>query len=93
MNLDKSQKRISKKVKKGFQGYPLITISYHGPTTELATKVVVGFKLDENSEEQFEKFSTELDIRQDISVQTTIIKIIDRSGAESVTLTEGITIE
>lgn len=93
MNLEKSQKRISKKVKKGFQGYPLITISYFGPTNELATKVVVGFKLDENSEELIEKFSTEMDIREDISVQTTIIKIIDRSGAESVTLAEGITIE
>jgi len=90
MNLDKSQKRISKKAKKGFQGYPLISITYFGPSNELATRVELGFVAEENSEPQVQTFNTEGDIREDVTVQTTIIKIIDRSEALTVLLNEGI---
>ena len=90
MNLDKSQKRIAKKVKKGFQGYPQITITYFGENDKVATKVEVGFIEAENSEAMTESFMTETDIREDITVQSTIIKIIDRSGALSVSMTEGV---
>jgi hypothetical protein len=68
MNLDKSQKRINKRVKRGFHGYPMISIQYFGPTEVLET------------------FNSETDIRQDETVQTTIIKIIDRVDAKTVTL-------
>jgi len=37
MELDKSTKRIAKKAKKGFQGYPVITIAYYGPNDKRAT--------------------------------------------------------
>jgi len=90
MNLDKSSKRISKKAKKGFQGYPVITITYYGPNDELATKVAVGFIAEEKTSAQFERFSTETDIREDTVVQSTIIKLIDRSGAQTVSLTDHI---
>ena len=40
MNLDKSKKRIAKKIKMGFKGYPQITFSYFGETTEKATEVL-----------------------------------------------------
>jgi len=90
MNLDKSSKRISKKAKKGFQGYPVITIAYYGPNYELATKVAVGFIAEENAAAQVERFSTETDIREDITVQSTIIKLIDRSGAQTVSLIDRI---
>ncbi|GAA3955132.1 hypothetical protein [Allohahella marinimesophila] len=88
MNLEKSQKRIAKQVKKGFQGYPLISIVYYGPNESMATKVIVGFTAEEGAEMMTETFSTQTDIREDTVVQTTIIKIIDRSGAKSVTMDE-----
>ena len=43
MNLDKSTKRIAKRVKKGFQGYPQISLAYFGELADCATEVVVGF--------------------------------------------------
>ena len=92
MNLDKSQKRISKRVKRGFQGYPLISIEYFGPSQVLATKVEVGFVQEENAEPMLEKFSSDTDIRQDETVQTTIIKIIDRVDAKTVTLLDQVTL-
>lgn len=88
MNLEKSHKRIAKQVKKGFQGYPVISIVYYGPNEALATKVVVGFTEEDNAQMMTETFSTQADIREDTAVQTTIIKIIDRSGAKSVTMDE-----
>lgn len=86
MNLDKSQKRINKRVKRGFHGYPIISIEYFGPSEALATKVEVGFIEQENAETLLETFNSETDIRQDETVQTTIIKIIDRVDAQTVTL-------
>ena len=92
MNLDKSQKRISKRVKRGFCGYPLISIEYFGLSETLATKVEVGFIQEENAEPMLETFNSESDIRQDETVQTTIIKIIDRVDAKTVTLEEKVNI-
>jgi hypothetical protein len=93
MNLDKSQKRISKRVKRGFHGYPMISIQYFGPSETLATKVEVGFIQEENAEPMLETFNSETDLRQDETVQTTIIKIIDRVDAKTVTLDENVTIQ
>lgn len=90
MNIDKSNKRIMKMVKKGFQGYPKISISYYGATEKLATKVTVAFTAEENSEVQTETFNTENEIREDTTIQSTIVKIIERSGAKSVDLMDGI---
>ena len=39
MNLDKSKKRIEKRVKRGFQGYPMVTITYYGENESMATEV------------------------------------------------------
>lgn len=86
MNLEKSQKRIAKQLKKGFQGYPLISITYYGVDEVMATRVIVGFTPEEQAGMLTETFNTQTDIREDVAVQTTIIKIIDRSGARSVTM-------
>ncbi len=88
MNLVKSQKRISKKVKMGFQGYPIINIVYSGANKTLPTEVSLEFVAEEGADPQTEKFSTEGDIREDESIQSAIVKMIERSGAKSVTLEE-----
>lgn len=90
MNLEKSQKRISKKAKKGFQGYPIVTVAYYGPNATLATKVVLGFIAEENAAPQIERFTTQGEVREDVTVQTAIIKIIDRCDAQTVSLVDGI---
>ncbi len=92
MNLDKSKKRIAKRVKMGFQGYPTITLAYHGPNTELADQVSVQFVLDDGAEAQFERFTSKEDVRHDDVIQSSLVKIIERSGAKTVTLVEGIAV-
>ncbi|MEH6597258.1 MAG: hypothetical protein V7736_17110 [Colwellia polaris] len=84
MNLDKSTKRIAKKVKNGFQGYPQITLAYFGVSTDIATKVVVSFLLEEGADAQEESFSSKNDVRKDETIQTTIVKIIERAEAKTV---------
>lgn len=84
MNLDKSKKRIAKKVKNGFQGYPQITLSYFGDTENLATKVVVSFLLEAGADAQEESFASTSDVRKDETIQTTIVKIIERAEAKTV---------
>ncbi|MAD15622.1 MAG: hypothetical protein CL579_06015 [Alteromonadaceae bacterium] len=88
MNLDKAQKRIEKRVKRGFHGYPMISIQYFGETSALASKVEVSFIEQEDAQPMTESFSSDNDIRKDETVQTTIIKIIDRVDAKTVTLDE-----
>lgn len=93
MNLDKAKKRLIKKAKRGFQGYPKIDITYYGPNGLAATKVVVEFTGEENAEPQQETFNTSSDARDDIAVQSAINKIIDRADAKTVVLNEAIVIE
>ncbi|WP_334031469.1 hypothetical protein [Alteromonas sp. P256] len=92
MNLDKSTKRIAKRVKKGFQGYPQISISYFGQTAELATEIIVGFTAEEGAPLQEQKFSSEGDARKDETIQTTLLKVIERADAQTVLQTEGVSI-
>ena len=92
MNLDKSTKRIAKKVKNGFQGYPQITLAYLGPTEDCATQVVVSFILEAGASAQEERFSGEHDVRKDETIQTTLVKIIERAEARTVVQVAGVAI-
>ncbi len=60
MNLDKAKKRIAKQVKKGFNGYPKITLAYYGVTKDCATEVAVQFVLGEGDSVQEERFCVKL---------------------------------
>jgi hypothetical protein len=90
MNLEKSKKRISRKAKMGFQGNPTIEITYLGPNDSLAIQVLLELVSEEGAEPQTEKFTTASDIREDETIQSAIVKMIERSGARSVILSEGV---
>ena len=92
MNLDKSTKRIAKKVNKGFQGYPQISLAYFGESTDFATEVVIGFLLDEGAQVQEQKFVSTTDVRKDETIQTTLLKIIERADAKTVIQIDGVSI-
>lgn len=93
MNLDKSKKRIAKRVKMGFQGYPEISISYAGSSSGLAEEVIVVFITEEGSSPMEERFKSKYDAREDEVIQSAIVKMIERSEAKTVTLAEGIVIK
>jgi hypothetical protein len=90
MNLDKSTKRIAKRVKKGFHGYPQISLAYFGQSDDYATEVVVGYTLDEGTEVQEQKFVCTSDARKDETIQTTLLKVIERADAKTVIEVPGV---
>ena len=90
MNLDKSTKRIAKRVKKGFQGYPQISIAYFGESINFATEVIIGFILEEGADVQEQRFSSKSDARKDETIQTTLLKVIERADAKTVLEVSGI---
>lgn len=92
MNVDKSTKRIAKRVKRGFQGYPQISLSYFGKTTDCASEVVVAFISEEGEPAQEQKFTSKGDARQDETIQTTLLKIIERADAKTVLEVAGVAI-
>jgi hypothetical protein len=92
MNLEKSKKRIAKRAKMGFQGYPKISLTYYGKTTNYANEVVVEFVLEEGAEIQTEKFSSKLDAREDEIIQSALVKMIERSEAKTVSHIEMISV-
>lgn len=92
MNVDKSKKRIAKRVKKGFQGYPQISIAYFGESADCASEVVVGFIAEEGIAAQEQKFSSKEDARTDETIQTTLLKVIERANAKTVIEAAGVSV-
>ncbi|MEH6453759.1 MAG: hypothetical protein V7782_12055 [Psychromonas sp.] len=90
MNVDKAKKRIAKQVKKGFNGYPQVSLAYFGETSDSATEVVISFILEENAKPQDQKFVSKNDAREDETIQSAIVKIIERTDANTVTEIEGV---
>jgi hypothetical protein len=48
--LERARKRLGKKAKRGFRGYPVATIAVHGPDDATATKLTVGIVPGEQAE-------------------------------------------
>jgi hypothetical protein len=84
MNLDKSKKRIAKKAKMGFHGYPVISITYSPEGAEVAEEVIVTFVAEEEAAPMVERFRSKTDAREDEAIQSAIVKMIERSGANTV---------
>src|SRR5271166_6432951 len=48
--LEPARKRLSKKAKRGFRGWPLATVAFYGPDDTRATKLAVGIVPSEGAE-------------------------------------------
>lgn len=92
MNLDKSKKRIAKRSKMGFQGYPKMSLTYYGKTTSHADEVVVEFVLEEGADSQVERFTSKTDAREDEVIQSALVKMIERSEAKTVVQADGVSV-
>ena len=92
MNLDKAKKRIAKQVKKGCKGYPQISIAYFGESSDFASEVIVTLTSEEDAEPQEQKLASNSDARKDEAIQSVLVKIIERSNANTVTEISGTSI-
>jgi hypothetical protein len=90
MHLDKAKKRIAKQVKKGFNGYPVVSLAYFGESPDMAKEVVISFIVEEGAEPQLQKFVCQTDAREDETIQSTLVKIIERADAATVTEVAGV---
>lgn len=84
MNIDKAKKRIAKRVKMGFQGYPVLTISYQMDDENIASTVLLSLLLEEGAEEQKQPFHSKGNVHEDESVQSAIVKMIERCEVKTV---------
>jgi hypothetical protein len=77
---------MAKKAKRGFQGYPVATMAFYGPTATLATKIAVSIIPDErNQPAQLERwFSQDCDIRYDYAIAKEIDAFLRQHQVRSV---------
>jgi hypothetical protein len=91
--IERARKRLSKKAKRGFRGWPLATVALYGPDDSTATKLTVGIVPAEDADvtdlrRWLAKGQT--DIRDDIQVAEEVLAFITEAGAKSVVMTDGI---
>ena len=84
--------KLKKKAKRGFQGYPVATITYYGPDDRQASKVTVGIILEEVGAVAFlERWSNEMqDIPKDPEANEEIVRFISKHSAKSVVMPDRI---
>jgi hypothetical protein len=87
--LQRSRKRLGKRARKGFRGYPVATVALYGPDDTTATKLTVGIVPAEDSEVTDVRrwLSEGSDIRNDVDVTEQVLAFIADTGAKSVVMT------
>jgi hypothetical protein len=92
MTEDRSLKRLRKKARKGMRGWPVATIAFYGPNLSQATKVAVGIVPFENEDvAAMRDWKVDHgDVRADSAIAQEILEFIEKHGALSVVMTDGI---
>jgi hypothetical protein len=90
--MDKFQKRISKKARRGFRGWPVATIAFYGPDLSRASKVAVGIVRTEGgqAEDMRTWVSEDTDVRRDPVIGQAVIDFIDHHDVRTVAMGERI---
>jgi hypothetical protein len=85
-------KRLSKKAKKGFRGYPMATIAFYGPDNKRASKAAVAVisTAEAEPDEPRRWFSDDSDVRTDPQIIAEILAFVAENGVLSVVMTGGI---
>mgnify|MGYP001211981532 FL=1 len=91
-NAKELRRRIERKARGGFRGYPIGTVAYYGPTDQFASKVVASIVKTEGSDPgpMAKWVSADLDVRQNGQVLGAVLEFLDSHGARSVVTTPGI---
>jgi hypothetical protein len=78
--------KLTKKIAKGFRGYPVATVAFYGPDDKRATKVAVGVIESEGLRaDVLERWYSEVnDVRTDGAIAEAIVRFVEKHGAKSV---------
>jgi hypothetical protein len=81
---------VTKKANRGFRGYPIATVAFYGPDDRRASKVAVGILPSESGEATtLERwFSDDGDVRDDLDINTAILKFLGDQGAKTVVVAD-----
>ena len=90
--IDQLRKRLAKKAKKGFRGYPMATIAFYGPDDRRASKLVASIVEGEDAEpsDMRKWFSEDDDVRHRLDVAVELHAVLAEHGVLSVALVERI---
>jgi hypothetical protein len=90
--IERARKRLSKRAKRGFRGYPLATVALYGPDDRTATKFAVGIVPAEHADatELRRWFLEGADIRNDADIAEEVLAFVAAAGARSVVTTDTI---
>lgn len=88
----KSEDPVWRKAKRGFRGYPILTVAYYGPDDTHATKVAIGLQRAEGVEAEILEriFTAGGDIRDDLSVRKRVLALMEEHAAASVAMLKAI---
>jgi hypothetical protein len=89
---EQARKRLIKKAKKGFRGFPVATVAFYGPDDRRASKLTVGIVLAENQEavELKRWFAEPGDVREDLRVAEEVLAYMEGFGVRSVAMVDQI---
>jgi hypothetical protein len=85
-------KRLGKKARRGFRGFPVATIAFYGPDNRMATKAAVALVLAAEQEPADLRrwLSDDRDVRTDPQIAAEILTFIDGAGVKTVALADRI---
>ena len=85
-------KRLTKKAKRGFRGYPVGTVAYYGPDDRRASKLVVAIVEHEADEatEMRKWYCEHGDVRDNLDIIEEAIAFLEQFGARSVVMPDSI---
>ncbi len=88
----KSEDPVWKKAKRGFRGFPVMTVAYYGPDDLRATKVAVGLVRSEDDEAEIldRIFTTDSDARDDPSVRKRVLAHYLEHAPKSIAMSRAI---
>ena len=89
---EQARKRLAKKAKKGFRGFPVATIAFYGPDSHRASKLTVGIIMGENQEPVDLKrwFTEQGDVREDVHIAQEVLAFMEQFGVRSVAMVDRI---
>jgi hypothetical protein len=85
-------KRLQKKAKRGFKGYPIGTVAFYGPDNRFASKVAAAVILGEDEEAAaLERWQSDTeDVRMSVAIGEQVLAFFEQHGVRSVVMTDGI---
>jgi len=87
----RNKKSLTKKVRKGDKGYPLVTVAYYGPDNSRASKIVCSLIRYEDADiESMQKWFSDGDARKSEKILGEVLSFIENNAAKSVVMIDKI---